>query len=90
MNKNELVAKVAEGAGLSKTDAAGAVDAVLDSIVGAMKSGDDVRLVGFGTFSVASRSASEGRNPRTGEKIQIPASNQPKFKAGKGLKDALN
>ena len=55
-----------------------------------MKSGDDVRLVGFGTFSVASRSASEGRNPRTGEKIQIPASNQPKFKAGKGLKDALN
>ena len=90
MNKQELIAKVADSAGLSKSDAAGAVEAVLDGIVGAMKSGDDVRLVGFGTFSVTSRAASEGRNPRTGEKIKIPASNQPKFKAGKGLKDALN
>ena len=90
MNKQDLIAKVADGAGLSKSDAGNAVEALLDAIVAAMKSGDDIRLVGFGTFSVTSRAASEGRNPRTGEKIQIPASNQPKFKAGKGLKDSLN
>lgn len=90
VNKNELIAQVAAGADLSKADASNAVDAVLDSIVGALKAGGDVRLVGFGTFSVSARAASEGRNPRTGEKIQIPASKQPKFKAGKGLKDALN
>ena len=90
MNKQDLIASVAEGSGLSKADAGAAVEAVLDSIVGALKSGDDVRLVGFGTFAVAARAASEGRNPRTGEKINIPASKQPKFKAGKGLKDALN
>ena len=75
---------------LSKTDAGSAVDSVIDSIIGALKAGDDVRLVGFGTFSVSDRAASEGRNPRTGEKINIPASKQPKFKAGKGLKDSLN
>ncbi len=63
---------------------------MLDSIAGALKSGKEVRLVGFGTFSVAHRRASEGRNPRTGERIQIPASKQPKFKAGKALKDAVN
>ncbi len=90
MNKNELVAAVADSADITKADAASAVDAVLDSITSALKSGDEVRLVGFGTFSVASRAASEGRNPRTGEKIQIAASKQPKFKAGKGLKDSLN
>ncbi|WP_420404889.1 HU family DNA-binding protein [Nisaea sp.] len=90
MNKNELVAAVADSADLTKADAASAVDAVLDSITSALKSGGEVRLVGFGTFSVASRAASEGRNPRTGEKIKIAASKQPKFKAGKGLKDALN
>ncbi|WP_193170526.1 HU family DNA-binding protein [Nisaea nitritireducens] len=90
MNKNELVAAVAESADITKADAASAVDAVLDSITSALKTGDEVRLVGFGTFSVASRAASEGRNPRTGEKIQIAASKQPKFKAGKGLKDSLN
>jgi DNA-binding protein HU-beta len=90
VNKQDLIASVAEGAGLSKSDAGSAVEAMLDSITAAMKSGDDVRLVGFGTFSVAARAASEGRNPRTGEKINIPASKQPKFKAGKGLKDALN
>ena len=90
MNKQDLITKVAESSGLSKADAGGAVEAVLESIVDAMKNGDDVRLVGFGTFSVAARAASEGRNPRTGEKINIPASQQPKFKAGKGLKDALN
>ena len=90
MNKQDLIASVAVGSGLSKADAGLAVEAVLDSIVAALKSGDDVRLVGFGTFAVAARAASEGRNPRTGEKINIPASKQPKFKAGKGLKDALN
>ena len=90
MNKNDLISKVADSTGLSKADSSNAVDAVIESIIGAMKSGDDVRLVGFGTFSVANRKASEGRNPRTGEKINIPASRQPKFKAGKGLKEALN
>ena len=90
MNKNDLVAAVASGAGLSKADAGKAVDSVFDSIAGALQNGADVRLVGFGTFSVTHRKASTGRNPRTGESIQIPASNQPKFKAGKGLKDAVN
>ena len=90
MNKNDLVAAVASGAGLSKADAGKAVDAVFESIAGALQNGADVRLVGFGTFSVTHRRASMGRNPRTGEAIQIPASNQPKFKAGKGLKQAVN
>ena len=90
MNKNDLVAAVADSAGLSKADSAKAVDAVFDSITATLKGGDEVRLVGFGTFSVANRAASEGRNPRTGETIKIPASKQPKFKAGKGLKDAVN
>ncbi len=90
MNKNDLVAAVADGTGLTKADAAKAVDSVINTIVGSLKGGTEVRLVGFGTFSVADRRASEGRNPRTGEKIQIPASKQPKFKAGKGLKDAVN
>ena len=90
MNKNELLAAVAESTGLSKADSASAVDAVFDCIVDALKGGDDVRLVGFGTFTVTRRAASEGRNPRTGEKIKIPASNQAKFKAGKGLKESLN
>ncbi len=90
MNKNDLVADVASSSGLSKSDAAKAVDAVFDSITSSLKGGTEVRLVGFGTFSVSRRRASTGRNPRTGESIQIPASNQPKFKAGKGLKDAVN
>tara|TARA_B100000686_G_scaffold289246_1_gene315820 strand:- start:30 stop:302 length:273 start_codon:yes stop_codon:yes gene_type:complete len=90
VNKNDLVAAVSGSAGLSKADAAKAVDSVFDSITNSLKGGGDVRLVGFGTFSVANRKASEGRNPRTGEKIQIPASRQPKFKAGKALKDAVN
>ncbi len=89
MNKQELVAVVAEKASLSKADTAKAVDAVFEAISDALKSGDEVRLVGFGTFAVAERAATEGRNPRTGEKIAIPASKQPKFKAGKGLKDAV-
>ena len=89
MNKNELVDAVSSRTDLRKSDATRAVDAVFDSIAEALKGGDDVRLVGFGTFSVASRAASEGRNPRTGEKIQIAASRQAKFKPGKVLRDSL-
>ncbi len=90
MNKNDLIAKVADAAELSKADAGKAVDAVIDSLTAALAGGDEVRLVGFGTFAVAQRKATKGRNPRTGEEINIPASKQPKFKAGKGLKDAVN
>ncbi len=90
MNKNDLVTVVASAAGLSKADAAKAVDGVFAAITDALKKGDEVRLVGFGTFAVAERAQSEGRNPRTGQSITIPASKQPKFKAGKGLKDAVN
>lgn len=89
MNKNDLVTAVANSSGLSKTDAGKAVDAVFEAITSSLQGGDEVRLVGFGTFSVASRAASEGRNPRTGDKITIPASKQPKFKAGKGLRDSV-
>lgn len=90
MNKQDLIGSVADSSGLSKTDAAKAVEGVFDAITGALKKGDEVRLVGFGTFSVAKRKASTGRNPRTGEAMTIKASTQPKFKAGKGLKDAVN
>lgn len=90
MNKNDLIASVAESAGMSKADATRAVDATFDAITGELKNGGDVRLVGFGTFSVAARRATEGRNPRTGEKIFIAASNHPKFKAGKSLKASVN
>jgi DNA-binding protein HU-beta len=90
VNKNDLVALVADAAGLSKIDATKAVDAVFDGIISSLKKGDEVRLVGFGTFAVTERAASEGRNPRTGEKINIPASKQPKFKPGQTFKDALN
>jgi DNA-binding protein HU-beta len=90
VNKNDLVASVAASAGLSKADAAKAVEATFGSISNALKGGSEVRLVGFGTFSVTNRAASQGRNPRTGERIMIPASRQPKFKAGKALKDAVN
>jgi DNA-binding protein HU-beta len=90
MNKQELIAAVSDASGHSRVDAGKAVDAVFDAITGALKKGDEVRLVGFGTFSVAKRAASTGRNPRTGETMKIKASTQPKFKAGKGLKDAVN
>ncbi len=90
MNKNDLIAEVADASGLSKTDAAKAVEGVFDAIGTALRKGGEVRLVGFGTFSVSKRAASEGRNPRTGEKIKIPASRQVKFKPGKGLKDTVN
>lgn len=90
MNKTELIDKVAVAAELNKASATRAVEAVLDSIAGTLKNGDQVTLSGFGTFSVAARAARTGRNPRTGESIAIPASKNPKFKAGKGLKDAVN
>jgi len=90
VNKNDLVAAVASNTGLSKADSAKAVDGVFSTVTGALRSGEAVRLVGFGTFSVVNRKASMGRNPRTGAAIQIPASRQPKFKAGKGLKQAVN
>ncbi len=90
MNKNDLVATVASKSGMSKADAGKAVDGVFKAITNSLRSKTEVRLVGFGTFSVTRRAATQGRNPRTGERIQIPASNQPKFKAGKGLKEAVN
>lgn len=90
VNKNDLIAHVADATELSKADATKAVDCVFETITSTLTNGDEVRLVGFGTFSVSQRAATEGRNPRTGEKIQIPASKQPKFKAGKGLKDSVN
>ena len=90
MNKNDLIAVVAEKAGLSKTDAAKAVDAVFDGIEGALKKSGEFRNVGFGTFHVVKRNASIGRNPRTGEQIKIPASKQVKFKAGAALKASVN
>ncbi len=90
MNKNELIGAVAESTGLSKADAGRAVEAMIEAITGSLKKGKEVRLVGFGTFSVRKRAASQARNPRTGEPIAIPASKRPKFSAGKALKDAVN
>jgi DNA-binding protein HU-beta len=90
MNKSDLVDAIADSAGLSKADAGRALDAFVETITGALKGGDGVSLVGFGTFSVRDRAARTGRNPRTGETIQIKASKNPAFKAGKALKDAVN
>lgn len=90
MNRNEFVARVSESTGLTKTDASKAIDSVFEVISDSLSQGHEVRLVGFGTFAVAERAASEGRNPRTGEKIKIPAARLPKFRAGKGLKDAVS
>lgn len=90
MNKTEFIAAVAEEAGLSKTDAAKAVKAFTDVVTEEMKKGEKVQLIGFGNFEVSKRSAREGINPATKEKITIAAANVPKFKAGKALKEALN
>lgn len=90
MNKSELIDAVAGSASLSKADAARAVDALVEVVTKALKGGDQVTVVGFGTFLVRSRDARSGRNPRTGETIEIPASKVPSFKAGKALKDAVN
>lgn len=90
MNKSELVSAMAEAAGITKTEADKALDAFTDSVTSALKKGDKVSLVGFGTFSTSERAARKGRNPQTGAEIQISASTVPKFKAGKGLKEAVN
>ena len=90
MNKNELISSIASETGLTKTDAAKAVDAFVSSISSALKSGDEVRLVGFGTFEVAERAAREGINPLTKQPMKIAASKAPKFKAGKALQDSVN
>ncbi|MDB9971460.1 HU family DNA-binding protein [Alphaproteobacteria bacterium] len=90
MNKNELIGAVASTAGISKSQASDAVEAVFGSISSELSSGGEVRLVGFGTFMVADRKATTGRNPRTGEAIQIKASKQPKFRPGKSLKESVN
>ncbi len=90
MNKTDLVAAVAERAGLSRTDAAKAVDSMIEAITEALRGGREVRLVGFGSFAVTHRAASAGRDPRSGAAIEIPASKLPKFRAGQALKDALN
>tara|TARA_B100000614_G_C14288081_1_gene386551 strand:- start:134 stop:406 length:273 start_codon:yes stop_codon:yes gene_type:complete len=90
VNKNELITKVAETSSLTKTDAARAIDGVFDVITSSLQKGEEVRLTGFGTFAITRRKATTGRNPRTGAAIQIPASNQPKFRPGKGLREAVN
>jgi|TARA_R110002073_G_scaffold25832_1_gene85114 DNA-binding protein HU-beta len=90
VNKSELIDAIAAAADLSKADAGRALDATIESVTGALKSGDSVSLVGFGTFAVKQRAAREGRNPQTGKTIQIAAATVPGFKAGKALKDAVN
>ena len=90
MNKSELIDAIASGADVSKASAGRALDSAIGAIMGALKSGDSVSLVGFGTFSVKHRAARSGRNPQTGAEIQIAAANVPSFKAGKALKDSLN
>ncbi|MGB9715360.1 MAG: HU family DNA-binding protein [Thermodesulfovibrionales bacterium] len=89
MTKVELIDKISSGAGLTKTDAEKALNATLNAIKGALKKGQRVALVGFGTFSVVKRKARKGRNPRTGEELKIPATKVPKFTAGKALKEAV-
>ena len=90
MNKSELIDAIAKEAGLTKADAGNALDAITSSVTGALKSGDTVSLIGFGTFKVSKRAARTGRNPRTGAELKIAASNAPVFSAGKALKDAVN
>ncbi len=90
MNKNDLINKVSDDTNLSKADSTKAVDAIFDTITSELKSGGDVRLIGFGTFLVSKRKATTGRNPRTGAEIDIPEANVPKFRAGKALKESVN
>lgn len=89
MNKNDLITFVASETGLKKSQASSAVDSVFNAISRSLSRKEDVRLVGFGTFTVSTRRATEGRNPRTGERIRIPATRLPKFKAGKALKESV-
>ena len=90
MNKTELIDQIAESADISKAAAGRALDATVEAVKAALKAGDDVSLVGFGTFYVSERAARTGRNPQTGKSIKIKAAKAPKFRAGKGLKDAVN
>jgi DNA-binding protein HU-beta len=90
VNKSELIDAIAASADISKADAGRALDSTLEAITGALKKGDSVSLVGFGTFAVKRREARDGRNPQTGQTIKIAAANVPGFKAGKALKDAVN
>jgi DNA-binding protein HU-beta len=90
MNKNELIAALAEKTGMGKSESTAAVEGLFEIVTAALKDGDEVRIVGFGTFLVSARKAGKGRNPQTGEEIDIPASKAPKFRAGKQLKDAVN
>ena len=90
MNKTELVDAVAESANLTKADSGRAIDSLIDIVTATLKAGDTVAIAGFGTFSVGDRAARTGRNPQTGETMEIPAAKSPKFKAGKALKDAVN
>ncbi|MDO4489909.1 MAG: HU family DNA-binding protein [Lachnospiraceae bacterium] len=90
MNKTELVAAIADKAGISRKDSEAALKAFIDTVTEELKKGEKVQLVGFGTFEISERAAREGRNPHTGEAMQIAASKNPKFKAGKALKDQLN
>ena len=90
MNKQELIENIAESADITKAAAGRALDSMIDSVTGSLKEGDSVVLVGFGTFTVRDRAARTGRNPQTGEEIQIAAAKVPAFKAGKALKDAVN
>jgi DNA-binding protein HU-beta len=90
MNKGDLVNAVADRVGLTRGQAGEALDAALSSITDALKRGEEVKIVGFGTFVIANRAAGEARNPRTGEKVAVPASKMPKFRAGAGLKEAVN
>ena len=90
MNKTELIDQIATSAEISKAAAGRALDATVEAIKAALKAGDSVSLIGFGTFSVGERAARTGRNPRTGETLKIKAAKVPKFSAGKGLKDAVN
>ena len=89
MNKTELISQISENASMTKAESGAALDAMIKAISDALASGEDVSLIGFGTFTVKERAAREGRNPATGETIQIPASKVPAFKAGKALKDAV-
>ena len=89
MNKTELIDAMAEAADISKAAAGRALDGMIDAITGAVKSNDTVSIIGFGTFALSERAARKGRNPKTGEEIQIKASKSPKFKAGKAFKDAV-
>lgn len=90
MNKSELINAIAEHANLSKADAGRSLDALTKTVEATLKAGDSITLVGFGTFEVKARAARTGRNPQTGRELAIPAANVPSFKAGKGLKDAVN